>query len=41
MCFLALCLDGTFHKYAFSSEGICHGEAFDVFLEVDDDDDSF
>ncbi|CAG9765235.1 unnamed protein product [Ceutorhynchus assimilis] len=37
----ALCLDGTFHKYAFSAEGICHGEAFDVFLDVDNDDDSF
>lgn len=34
----ALCLDGTFHKYAFSSEGICHMEAYDVFLDVDDDD---
>jgi len=34
----ALCLDGSFHKYAFTSEGICHMEAFDVFLDVDDDD---
>ncbi|XP_066248768.1 WD repeat domain phosphoinositide-interacting protein 4-like [Euwallacea similis] len=37
----AVCFDGTFHKYAFSTEGICHREAYDVFLEVDDDDDSF
>ncbi|KAF7273805.1 WD repeat domain phosphoinositide-interacting protein 4-like [Rhynchophorus ferrugineus] len=34
----ALCLDGTFHKYAFSLEGICNRDAYDVFLDVDDDD---
>ncbi|KAH1028524.1 hypothetical protein HUJ05_001876 [Dendroctonus ponderosae] len=37
----ALCFDGTFHKYAFSAEGICHSEGFEVFLDVDDDDDRF
>ncbi|XP_060523674.1 WD repeat domain phosphoinositide-interacting protein 4-like isoform X2 [Cylas formicarius] len=37
----ALCLDGTAHKYVFSSEGICNMEVFDVFLDVDDDDDEF
>lgn len=38
--FLAICLDGTFHKYVFSADGSCNREAFDVFLEVCDDDNS-
>ncbi|KAL1509504.1 hypothetical protein ABEB36_004223 [Hypothenemus hampei] len=37
----AVCFDGTFYKYAFSVEGICNGEAYDVFLDVDDDNDNF
>ncbi|XP_046489680.1 WD repeat domain phosphoinositide-interacting protein 4 [Neodiprion pinetum] len=35
---IAVCLDGTFHKYVFTSDGNCNREAFDVFLDVCDDD---
>jgi len=31
------CMDGTFHKYAFTVEGNCFRESFDVFLDVSDD----
>ncbi|KAF4523719.1 hypothetical protein B566_EDAN011583 [Ephemera danica] len=34
----AICLDGTFHKYVFNTEGNCNREAFDVFLDVCGDD---
>ncbi|XP_056643009.1 WD repeat domain phosphoinositide-interacting protein 4-like [Diorhabda carinulata] len=34
----AICLDGTFHKYKFTDEGNCSREAFDIFLDVGDDD---
>lgn len=39
----AICVDGTFHKYVFNPDGNCNREAFDVFLDVcdDDDDDNF
>ncbi|KAF7996522.1 hypothetical protein HCN44_002154 [Aphidius gifuensis] len=36
---IAVCMDGTFHKYVFTSEGNCNREAFDVFLDVCDDED--
>lgn len=35
---IAICLDGTFHKYVFSNEGNCNRESFDVYLDVCDDD---
>ncbi|KAF5276239.1 hypothetical protein FQR65_LT04044 [Abscondita terminalis] len=35
---IAICLDGTFHKYVFNADGNCSREAFDVFLDVCDDD---
>lgn len=35
----AVCMDGTFHKYIFTAEGNCNRQAFDVFLDVCDDDD--
>lgn len=35
----AVCVDGTFHKYVFSPDGNCNREAFDVFLDICDDDD--
>lgn len=38
---IAICLDGTFHKYVFNSEGTCNRDAYDVFLDVCDDDDDF
>ncbi|KAF1560688.1 UNVERIFIED_CONTAM: WD repeat domain phosphoinositide-interacting protein 4, partial [Eudyptes pachyrhynchus] len=36
---VAVCVDGTFHKYVFSPDGNCNREAFDVFLDICDDDD--
>ncbi|XP_043249160.1 WD repeat domain phosphoinositide-interacting protein 4-like [Colletes gigas] len=36
---IAVCMDGTFHKYVFTSDGNCNREAFDVFLDVCDHDD--
>lgn len=36
---IAICLDGTFHKYVFNADGNCNRESFDVFLDVCDDDD--
>ena len=34
---LAVCMDGTFHKYTFTAEGNCFMESFDVFLDISDD----
>ena len=34
---LAVCMDGTFHKYSFTVEGNCFMESFDVFLDISDD----
>lgn len=34
---LAICIDGTFHKYVFNADGNCNRETFDVFLDVCDD----
>ena len=34
---LAVCVDGTFHKYVFTPDGNCNREAYDVFLELGDD----
>lgn len=36
---VAVCVDGTFHKYVFSPDGNCNREAFDVFLDICDEDD--
>uniref|UniRef100_A0A673MHA0 WD repeat domain phosphoinositide-interacting protein 4-like n=1 Tax=Sinocyclocheilus rhinocerous TaxID=307959 RepID=A0A673MHA0_9TELE len=36
---IAICVDGTFHKYVFSPDGNCNREAFDVYLDICDDDD--
>ncbi|XP_043483225.1 WD repeat domain phosphoinositide-interacting protein 4-like [Leptopilina heterotoma] len=36
---IAVCMDGTFHKYVFTSDGNCNREAYDVFLDVCNDDD--
>ncbi|XP_046844608.1 WD repeat domain phosphoinositide-interacting protein 4-like [Xenia sp. Carnegie-2017] len=35
---IAICIDGTFHKYIFTPDGNCSREAFDIFLEVTRDD---
>jgi WD40 repeat protein len=34
---IAVCVDGTFHKYVFTPEGSCNRESFDVYLDLDDD----
>ncbi|CAB4023011.1 WD repeat domain phosphoinositide-interacting 4-like [Paramuricea clavata] len=36
---IAICVDGTFHKYIFTPDGSCNREAYDVFLEVTREDD--
>ncbi|XP_068026614.1 WD repeat domain phosphoinositide-interacting protein 4 [Melanerpes formicivorus] len=36
---VAVCVDGSFHKWVFSPEGNCNREAFDVFLDICDEDD--
>ncbi|XP_059474187.1 WD repeat domain phosphoinositide-interacting protein 4-like [Neocloeon triangulifer] len=36
---IAICLDGTFHKYVFTTDGNCNREAFDIFLDICEDDD--
>lgn len=36
----AICVDGTFHKYVFNSEGNISRDAFDIFLDVCDDDEN-
>ncbi|KOC60816.1 WD repeat domain phosphoinositide-interacting protein 4 [Habropoda laboriosa] len=36
---IAICMDGTFHKYVFTADGNCNREVFDVFLDVCDHDD--
>lgn len=36
---VAICVDGTFHKYVFTPDGNCNREAFDVYLDICDDDD--
>ncbi|XP_048207935.1 WD repeat domain phosphoinositide-interacting protein 4-like [Perognathus longimembris pacificus] len=35
---IAICVDGTFHKYVFTPDGKCNREAFDVYLDACDDD---
>lgn len=39
--FSAVCLDGTFHKYVFKEDGYCNREAYDVYLDVCDDEENF
>jgi len=34
---IAICVDGTFHKYVFTPDGNCNREAYDVYLDVGDD----
>ncbi|XP_006032074.1 WD repeat domain phosphoinositide-interacting protein 4 isoform X1 [Alligator sinensis] len=36
---IAICIDGTFHKFVFTPDGSCNREAFDVYLDLCDDDD--
>ena len=34
---VAVCMDGTYHKYVFTHDGSCNRESYDVFLELGDD----
>lgn len=34
---IALCYDGSFHKYVFTKDGNCNREAFDLYLDLGDD----
>lgn len=34
---IAVCMDGTFHKYVFTSEGNCNREAYNNFLDITQD----
>ncbi|OWF36241.1 WD repeat domain phosphoinositide-interacting protein 4-like [Mizuhopecten yessoensis] len=34
---IAVCVDGTFHKYVFTTDGNCNREAYDVYLDIGDD----
>lgn len=34
----AICVDGTFHKYIFTPEGLCTRDGYDVYLDVPEDD---
>ncbi|XP_046566533.1 WD repeat domain phosphoinositide-interacting protein 4-like [Haliotis rubra] len=34
---IAVCVDGTFHKYVFTSDGNCNREAYDVYLDMGED----
>ncbi len=27
-------MDGTFHQYSFTSDGQCHRESYDVFIDM-------
>ncbi|CAG7826661.1 unnamed protein product, partial [Allacma fusca] len=35
---VAICIDGTYHKYFFNEDGVCSRLSYDVFLEVFGDD---
>ena len=37
--YVAICMDGTFHKYVFTPTGNCNRESFDVYLDVCEDED--
>ncbi|WAQ97571.1 WIPI4-like protein [Mya arenaria] len=34
---IAVCVDGTFHKYVFTKQGNCNREAYDIWLDIGDD----
>ena len=38
---VAVCVDGTFHKYVFTPDGNCNRESYDVFLELGDDNECY
>jgi len=36
---IAICYDGTFHKYVFTKDGNCNRESYDLFIDVGNDED--
>ncbi|KAK7506215.1 hypothetical protein BaRGS_00002327, partial [Batillaria attramentaria] len=34
---IAVCMDGTFHKYVFTVDGNCNRDQFDIFFDIGDD----
>ena len=36
---IAICYDGTFHKYVFTKDGNCNREAYDLFIDVGNEED--
>lgn len=34
---IAVCVDGTFHKYVFNADGNCNRESYDVYLDIYED----
>ena len=34
---IAVCIDGTYHKYVFTADGSCSRDEYDVYLEIGDD----
>ena len=36
---IAVCVDGTYHKYSFNADGICTREAYNTYLELEDESD--
>ncbi|GAB1608667.1 WD repeat domain phosphoinositide-interacting protein 4-like, partial [Argonauta hians] len=34
---VAVCVDGTFHKYSFTTSGSCNREAYNIFLDIGED----
>ncbi|XP_014279828.1 WD repeat domain phosphoinositide-interacting protein 4 isoform X2 [Halyomorpha halys] len=35
---IAVCVDGTFHKYVFNADGNCNRESYDVYLDIYEED---
>ena len=33
---VAVCFDGSYHKYVFNKDGNCNREVFDLYLDVGD-----
>lgn len=38
-CVIVVCVDGTYHKYSFNTDGQCNREAYNMYLELEDDTD--
>ena len=38
-CVIVVCVDGTYHKYSFNLDGNCNREAYNMYLELEDETD--